>query len=228
MNYLAHAWVLPEPRPAVVLGAVLPDLVRALDRRAPRLERQAASRLEALGAVELARGVRAHQAADASFHALGEFREGCRRLDPVTRAVQAAGGRARGFFLTHVLLEMLLDAALLERDPAILDRLCAALEPEHVEPAARALHAIGFEAAAGLPSLAARFREARFFADYGSDAGVARRLGQVLARARQPLDARAEQALAGAVGDFRESVRARVDGLTREPRTHARIAVLGE
>lgn len=227
MNYLAHAWVLPpEPAsPSLVLGALLPDLARALDRRAPRLERSAADRLEAWGARDLARGVRAHQAADAAFHALADFREGCRELSPATEAVRAAGGRARGFFLTHVLLEMLLDASLLERDPGLLGRVRNALTGEPVREAARALEAAGFEAAAGLPDLAARFRDAGFFEDYASDRGVARRLAQVLGRARQGLDARGESALASVVGDLRAGVAARLPGLTGEPAARVRAAL---
>src|SRR2546423_7224284 len=112
MNYLAHAWVLPAgSSPARVLGCALPDLLSAYDRRAPRLTAPIA---RALGG-ELGRGVLAHAVADACFHELPAFRDGCSELRPLADDLRQKGARVRGFFLAHVLLEILLDACVLER-----------------------------------------------------------------------------------------------------------------
>jgi hypothetical protein len=213
MNYLAHAWVLPEGAPpGVVLGCALPDMLSAVDRRAPRLTADAAGRLEAAGERDLARGVRAHQAADASFHALPAFQEG-RRLAPALEGV-------RGFFLGHILLEMLLDAALAGRTPGLTAGFYAALEAVDLERTVRAC-----SRATGAPTDPTRFLEAagrfltmRFLFDYATDDGILLRLGQVLGRARQPLGEDGASRLRASLPDLRDRVDRLVPALTDEPR----------
>jgi hypothetical protein len=226
VNFLAHAWILPDTTPELVLGSALPDLVRMFDRRAPRLATDAARTLESAGARELARGVLAHHAADVSFHGSAAFREGCASLRPVARAVGEAGGRVRGFFLAHVLLELLLDAALLEREPGLVARLDAALAPSVVGRALAPLERAGV-AGVGFDAFVTRWRAARVVADYATDRGLAHRLVQVLARARQPVSFEAERAIAESVGPFRGVVRASVEALTREPRARV-LEALGD
>ncbi len=232
MNYLAHAWVLGEATPGLVLGAALPDLMGSFDRwgvrgaeplagargrsprikRAPRLAHDAASALERAGAVELARGVRAHHAADVSFHALPAFKEGCAEL----RAALATLGleRVRGFFVAHLLLEMLLDAALMEEDPGLAPRFYEAMERAPVARAAElcAKDAAGFEAWIG------RFTRSRFLLDYASDEKLVYRLEQVLSRARQTLGESGTLRLQETLPGMRAKVREWLAGLTGEPR----------
>jgi hypothetical protein len=63
-----------------------------------------------------------------------------------------------------------------------------------------------------------RFLGARFLADYATDAGVVKRLGQVLHRARQTLEPRGAAALERGLPAIRDLVRARLDDLTLAPR----------
>jgi hypothetical protein len=215
VNYLAHAWTLPELTSELVLGAALPDLVRALDRRAPRLTNEAAARVEALGARELAQGIRAHQAADACFHALDAFREGCAELRTVLSRLEGV----RGFFLAHLLLEILLDASLEESTPGLTARFYSSLASADLERAARAC------TAPGLVRFVERFRASRFLEDYATDEGVVFRLGQVLGRARQQLDARGEDVLRRELPGLRARVRAWAPALTAAPRAAVALAL---
>ena len=87
--------------------------------------------------------------------------------------------------MAHVLVEVLLDAALLEEDPTRLDRYFGALgrlDPAEVERLAGRLTPAP---PIGLGDLFAGFVRARFVADYLTDAGVAKRLDQTFARTRQ-------------------------------------------
>jgi len=208
VNYLAHAWTLGEASPELVLGAALPDLLGALDRRAPRLGPVAASELERSGALELARGVRAHHAADVSFHALPAFREACATLRKELAPLDLE--RVRGFFLAHLLLELLLDASLMERDELLEPRFHAALEAAPRERAAAL--------SPGLDAWIVRFVRARFVRDYASDEGLVLRLEQVLSRARQTLGGGGAARLRAELPRLRALVRGEVDALTLEPR----------
>jgi hypothetical protein len=212
VNYLAHAWTLgPGASPLLLLGAALPDLAAAFDRRAPRLARGEAERLRASEPL-LARGVVAHQAADACFHALPAFKEGC-------IALRAAFGplaleRVRGFFLAHLLLEVLLDAALLESDRELAPRFYAALDEAPVDRVARLVAPGDPE---GFERWVERFRRARFLLDYATDEGVAFRVEQVLNRARQTLGHEGAARLRAALPGLRERIRSETAALTAEP-----------
>jgi hypothetical protein len=217
VNYLAHAWVLGEATPGVVLGAALPDLMGAFDRRAPRLAHDAAAALERAGERELARGVRAHHAADVSFHALPAFKEGCAEL----RGELAKLGleRVRGFFAAHLLLEMLLDAALMEEDPGLAPRFYEAMEKA---PVARAAELCAGADAAEFAVWIGRFTRSRFLLDYASDEKLVHRLEQVLSRARQTLGEEGALRLRDALPALRLRARDRLPGLTEEPRAVVR------
>ncbi|MBI3725631.1 hypothetical protein HY251_17015, partial [bacterium] len=209
VNFLAHAWVLPGSGPELVLGCALPDLLGAFDRRAPRLAGEAARALEEAGAREVARGVRAHHVADACFHDLPAFRDGCLALRGIAARLVARGERVRGFFLSHLLLEVLLDATLLEREPALVGRFYEELGRADVAGAARKA-----SSAAGTPRDARAFAsyfqgfvEARFLEGYGTDEGAALRVARVLARARQPLSPSGEALLRDEIAPARAVVR---------------------
>lgn len=222
MNYLAHAWTLPAGGPDLVLGAALPDLLGAFDRRAPRLGPDAVERLARGGAHELARGVRAHQVADACFHGLDAFRAACDALAPLSRDLVAHGARVRGFFVSHLLVEMLLDAELVAASPDLGPGFYAAISAADRPGAARALEVPD---AARFVTFTERFLAARFLLDYATDEGVALRLEQVLLRARQHLGDAGRARLVALLPDARVRLRALVPSLTEGPRRAVREAL---
>jgi hypothetical protein len=218
VNYLAHAWVLPELEPELVLGAALPDLLGTFDRRAPRLGPDAVATLASAGRRELARGVRAHQAADGCFHALAAFEDACRALRPLAARVNASGGRVRGFFLCHLLVEVLLDHELAARSPRLAERFYESLaRADHASAAAVASRAAANPRdVEGFVRFVRRFLEARFLA-LGDTESVVLRVGRVAERARQSLGEGAG-ALAAGLDEARAVVRSRLDGLVDPPR----------
>ncbi len=214
MNYLAHAWTLGEgAAPELVLGVSLPDLAGVFDRRAPRLALDAAKRFEEAGEPLLARGVRAHHAADVCFHALPAFKEECAALRVALQPL--AFESVRLFFLSHLLLEVLLDATLLERDPGLATRFYSSIE---ASPRTRVAQLVSSKDPAGFERWMDRFTKARFLLDYSTDDGVVFRTEQVLNRARQTMGGGGAKRLKEAMPGFRERVRSRVEVLTDEPR----------
>ena len=75
----------------------------------------------------LARGIARHHADDAWFHTTAAFAELSWRFTARLRDVLAPDEGMRPSFLGHILVEILLDAALIARDPERLERYYEAL-----------------------------------------------------------------------------------------------------
>src|SRR5437870_2879505 len=131
MNYFAHGCGFVD-NPYFLAGTAVPDWLNVVDRRVRVRARLAESLLAELRSdgshaaasdprlADVARGVLQHCHDDAWFHESRAFAELslelCRRL----RDVLAADDGFRPHFLGHVLVEILLDAALIADDPARL------------------------------------------------------------------------------------------------------------
>lgn len=103
MNFVGHAHVaraIAPDRPALVLGAMLPDFAS-----------MARVRLVQIAHPELAAGVALHHRTDEAFHACPEFVRICARTAGALEAQGVGCGSARA--AAHVGTEMLLDGLLL-------------------------------------------------------------------------------------------------------------------
>ena len=189
MNYLSHARDLLD-RPWALVGAALPDWLRILDRRV-RL-RPDALPPEAPDADpvdrEIRDGIRIHHEDDLWFHRADGFR---RETAALAREIRGAfpdrpKRRMRASFYSHILLEMLLDSALMERHPDAIGAYYAALDSIPIEEMIRRVRTFAPAVDGDLARLARGFRESRFLARYDSDAEITHRLDQVGRRMRQP------------------------------------------
>lgn len=115
VNFFGHAVVATEvdPRPAVVLGAMLPDLEAMVGSTASRLTNE-----------ELTRGVTLHHVTDGAFHDGASFLHHQERARSELSETPVRRGPRRA--VAHVGVELILDAAL--RTPARLEAYVAALE----------------------------------------------------------------------------------------------------
>jgi hypothetical protein len=180
MNYLAHG--LPfldhdahknddDHAGFRVAGTALPDWLRAIDKRA-RL------RPEVLDAVHvdddtrfaaLRDGARRHHDDDLRFHADDGFDAVATALAAHLRALDSG---LRASTLGHVLVEMLVDAALIQAQPSLLERYYGALDAiDEAQVAAFARRATG-RPLDHAEHLIDRFRRVRFLASYRSDDGL--------------------------------------------------------
>ena len=184
MNFLCHARAHLD-RPHETAGTAAPDWLRILGRRF-RLDPGALRRPkpdEDSAEADLLRGIHQHFEDDAWFHQTQAFHDVTRAIAADLRAQYA---KLRASFFSHILLEMLLDAWLMEQNEGIVDRYYAALDALDVAQTATLIDGIAGRSHPPLPVLIRRFRSTQFIRSYGDDAEVTMRLGQVGRRMRQP------------------------------------------
>jgi hypothetical protein len=195
VNYLAHGWHFLDA-PHVLAGTAAPDWLCVADRRLRLRPRNMLRWLESADAMqaELARGVLRHHADDAWFHQAEAFTTLQLRFAVLLRELLVDDEGFRPGFVGHVLVELMLDAALAEEQPSRLAAYYHALETLDPPAVAAALvpmatrldpvdgQEVAETASSRLATLIARFLEERFLYDYADDAKLLARLNRVLAR----------------------------------------------
>ncbi|MBS0205838.1 MAG: hypothetical protein JSS49_23300 [Planctomycetes bacterium] len=211
MNYFAHA-LLHLDRPYFVAGTAVPDWLSVIDRRVRLRPRQLIPWLDSAAPIqsEIAAGAAQHLHDDGWFHATRGFVEVTGQLTLLFRRGLGADDKFNCGFLGHVGMELLLDAILMERHPAELERyyeVLASVNPAEIQAAVNRMARQPTDRLAWFVEL---FRQKQFLRDYFDDQRLLVRLNQVLERVKlSPLPATAEELLAAA----REIVRQRVDDL---------------
>lgn len=187
VNYFAHAhpWLDdPQVDPYLLAGLAVPDWLAVAARRTKCRTRHVEPALHAEDARVrwLARGVAQHHADDAAFHETPAF---IQLSVAFSREIMDHCGERtdlRASFLGHVVVELLLDDALIARDPSRLDRyydLMATIDPEWVSAQIEEFTGRPVEQ---LAEFIDKFVEIRFLADYAEDRLLSFRLNQVMSR----------------------------------------------
>lgn len=187
MNYLAHAYRFLD-RPLFVAGTALPDWMNVVDRK-NRARRQYA--LPALqdpdgSVVEFAAGVLQHHEDDDWFHSQQPFISLSSQFAVELRELLGGGLSHQAGFLGHISVELLLDAALIQRESRLLEQYYRLLEKLDVQLVQQAANRILKRPEHRLVVLIPRFLEERFLSDYPSDSGMLYRLGGVMRRVGLP------------------------------------------
>ena len=163
----------------------------------------------------VARGVVQHHADDAWFHATPAFNELSLAFAVEIRDALPGDEGFRPSFLGHILVELLLDAALTEDEPRRLDDYYAALAA--LDPAATeaAIDRLATRPTEQVAALIPRFIAERFLYDYLDDGKLLTRLNHVMRRVGLP---QLPDSLAGLFPAMRQRVRERMtELLTPEP-----------
>jgi hypothetical protein len=214
VNYLAHGF-RHTADPWLCAGTALPDWARVLS--APGQHLRVPEDTAALFASDadaqlasLARGVVRHHADDRVFHQSAEFDAAVHDAMDALRPLRALVPGVRIRFLAHVGIEMLMDAALVDEEPARVERYYDALA--QVDGAALETRAqrLANGPMLGMANLFEVFLRSRFLAEYGDDARVAHRLDQVATRIGHPP---CGDALVPFLPALRDDVRRRLAGL---------------
>lgn len=183
MNYFAHALPFLDD-PYFIAGVAAPDWLNVVDRRCRARAKLAAPFVEHEDPrrAALAAGIVRHHEDDAWFHQTEAF--GRLQFDLTRRFREAFPNdqSMRVGFLGHIVVELLLDAALIERDIEQLDRYYDRLEELDAELVGEWVSAMATAPATGLPYLIHRFREVRFLYDYLDDAKLLQRINGVMRR----------------------------------------------
>lgn len=218
MNYLAHslAAVFDDDDLAVwrVAGTSLPDWLRVIDKRARlRPEVLELANVDDDRHRALRDGAQRHHDDDLRFHTLDAFET---ENHAVTLELRARDPNCRASTLGHVMVELLLDAALMERHPTLLARYYAAVDAIDEGVVAAFVRSACARPVEHAEIFLDRFRRARFLGAYADDDGLLDCLRGVWKRAG--LGA-IDVAVRDVIRDARPRVRALVPLVFPEPPT---------
>jgi hypothetical protein len=218
VNYFAHAYPFLHDEPSdaafpyFLAGTAVPDWLTVCDRhcrvRAKIVEDFFDDADPVTAAV--ARGAVQHIRDDTRFHESQAFVESMVAMTTLARRVLGSETGFRPAFLGHLLVEVLLDAELTNRDPHRLDRYYRLLD--QVDPAAveAAVNRMAARPAERLAWFITHYRDARILWDYLDDAKLLGRLNQVMRRVGFE---RLPEGMLGVLPEARRLVAGRADDL---------------
>jgi len=187
MNYFGHGYRHLD-NPYFLAGTAVPDWLSVINRRVRARARLARPWVDdpdpTVAAV--AAGVVRHHADDRWFHRTRAFVELSLALTVGIRDRLAGDPGFRPSFLGHILVEILLDATLIARDPARLDRYYEVLAAAQPDAVARAVARMTTGPVPTLERMIPLFCGERFLYDYLDDAKLLARLDRVMRRVKLP------------------------------------------
>ena len=185
MNYFAHALPFLN-RPHFLVGTAVPDWMMVADRPLRLRAQHAEACLNDSDpyTAEVAAGVLQHFRDDTRFHGTKAFAETSLELTANVR--DALGGETglRPAFLGHLLVELLLDAALIADAPDRLTDYYRVLDQLDAEQIEAAVNRITPRPTNRLATFIGLFRRERVLWDYLENDRMIVRLNQVLRRVR--------------------------------------------
>jgi len=186
MNYFAHAYQYLHD-PYFVAGTAVPDWLSVVDRRVRMRPRSVAPHMDNGDGVSrrVAAGILQHLTDDRVFHGTPAFSEALTQVLGVIRPT-LIDGRIPPVFLSHLLVEVLLDAALAARLPAEMDAYYRVLEGVSAETIAAAVSRMTEQPIPGFAPFIRLFCRERILFDYLEDDKLWMRLGQVMRRLHLP------------------------------------------
>jgi hypothetical protein len=185
MNYFAHALPFLD-RPYFLAGTAVPDWLTVADRQSRLRWKDAAGFANDAqpNVAAVAAGVLQHLRDDARFHASRAFAETSLELTVRVRDVLQGETGLRPAFLGHLLVELLLDAALVAENPdrlAAYYRALAEADPEEVEAS---VNRMAPRPTRRLAIFIRLFLGERILWNYLEDDKLLMRLNQVMVRVR--------------------------------------------
>jgi hypothetical protein len=185
MNYLAHALSFLD-RPYLAAGTAVPDWLAVVDRSVRLRARHAEAFLDNADTcmAEVAAGILQHLRDDAHFHATRAFAETSLQLTVAVRDALAGETGLRPAFLGHLLVELLLDAALAADDLQRLDAYGRALDQVDSSQIEAAVNRMAPRPTERLAAFINMFRRERILWDYLEDGKLMVRLNQIMHRVR--------------------------------------------
>ena len=187
MNYFAHAFAFldqPAPDPCFVAGTAVPDWLSVADRQVRLRARHLRPAVEDSdpAVAALARGMLQHLGDDARFHETRAFAESSLALTVASRDALGGEPGLRPSFLGHLLVELLLDAALIAAEPGRLERYYRLLDAVDASWVQEVVNRLAPRPTARLAMMICGFRRERILWDYLEDGKLLVRLNQVMRR----------------------------------------------
>jgi len=168
VNYLSHYYIdRHNPDPEFVLGLMMPDLIRGFDPE-KKLKYVNIKKVEvSKDFMDVHSGVMKHHLVDAYFHNSDYFKNNCKLIEKVIKRYPIAAANRYQHFLSHILLEMLIDRYLIIDHPAIVNEFYSIIEKADNEKINEYFEFIGLsEISKPFTSFLRKFVELRFLANY--------------------------------------------------------------
>ena len=183
MNYFAHALAfLDQPYLAVASG--VPDMLVVVDRRVRLRSKHVLPFVHSADPVQaaVARGMLQHFRDDRVFHETPAFVELNLAFSAEIRDVLGGDSTMRPRFLAHLLVEVLLDAALAAEHPDLLAAYYRALDTVDADRLQQAVNRMAPRPTDRLAAMVRAVGRERFLYDYLEDVTLLVRLNQVMRR----------------------------------------------
>lgn len=183
MNYFAHGLAFLD-RPYLLAGTAVPDWLLVADRQVRLRRRHLIPWVGAdgHGVAEVARGILQHLTDDAHFHHLPAFGSLWLELSHRIRETLRAEPGVYTALVAHLLLELLLDATLIQEVPDRLEEYYRVLDTLDVDRVQEAVNQMGARQTLRLAPMIVEFRRLRVLWDYLEDGKLWERLNQVMRR----------------------------------------------
>jgi hypothetical protein len=183
MNYFAHGRAYVRD-PYFMAGTAVPDWLSIVDRQVRAKPKGAKPLVDDPDprVASLAQGIVKHHADDDWFHQTTAFHELNVAFTGEIRAILSGDDGFRPAFLGHILVELLLDAVLIQHQPERLDEYYDALAQIDAELVQQVVNQIAAKPTDRLAPLLPRFISERFLYDYADDGKLLHRLNQVMRR----------------------------------------------
>lgn len=145
MNFLAHFYTgHTHQSPYFHTGLVLPDLTRNYNRELKLKEEHTNVMQKNDNLILLNDGIRHHLLVDGHFHNSKFFQNSMTISNDVFKANNFNTSDRYLYFISHVLVELLIDRFLIKTDPALCDRFYDSLHAVKQADLAEYLHSLGF------------------------------------------------------------------------------------
>jgi hypothetical protein len=189
LNYFTHA-IRYLDRPYFAAGVCVPDWLSVVDRKARVRGRRIAEELPTLSGdeYEIAVGIQKHLDDDRWFHGTEAFYDVSGQIARSFRDDLPEDDSWRCGFLGHIVMELLLDSALIEDQPERLEQYYDVLREVDLQKVQGVVSSLATKEVTELARLIELFTKERFFEDYLGNEGLLFRLNQVMKRIKlEPL-----------------------------------------
>jgi len=187
MNYFAHGRYYTD-EPYLLAGTAVPDLLSVVDRRV-RVRLSEANHLtgdDNPHTAAVARGIVQHLRDDEWFHRTRAFFELSWQLTMKIRRLLPRDDGLRPRLVGHILVEVLLDAALIQEEPERLEDYYRAMDAVDGRAVQEAVNRAARRPTEHLATMIERFSGVRFLSDYAKDDTLFFRLNQIMRRVTLP------------------------------------------
>ncbi len=198
MNYFAHA-IRYLDRPYFMAGLAVPDWLSVVDRKSRVRSRKILAERPGLSGdeAELADGIQKHLDDDQWFHSTPGFYSVTGAIGTRFRETLDEEDEWRCGFLGHIVMELLLDAILIEDYPRLLDEYYVIMRNVNPGRVQTLVNKLATQEPARLNEFIPLYLNERFLADYVDDSRMLFRINQVMKRVLlNPLPERTTEVLA--------------------------------